>query len=190
MDASLVEPSEPTARANAAESRLADDSGAPEQVPLVTAQSWSQVPTADDPFQSWAETDVDCNSLAAFYPEDAALELDTGRCNFVTVEQSLPVALPQGAELQVELVHYDLVAPEPATARAAIAFESAGDGPSDAGLVTSWEREVAIPAPADIIVESFSTNRSLSAGDRILFHLQNHGQNTWRLERVDWLRPD
>jgi hypothetical protein len=159
-----------------------------ERMALVAAELWSAVPTERDPFLPWAEAEVDCNPLVGFYAELGALEIDTGRCNFVTLDQTLPVALPEGAELEVELVHFDLVAAAPASARAALLFARAADDLDGAEPATSWERRVAIPAPADRIVDRFRMNRSHSAGDRVLFHLQNHGQNTWMLVRIDWLR--
>lgn len=155
-------------------------------LPLVTADLWAPVASDRDPFSDWAEGAIDCNPLVGFFPELGALEIDTGQCNFVTVEQPLPLALAARSELEVELVHFDLVAAAPATARAAIAFASSNDV-SGAELTSSWEKPVPIPAPANRIVERFSNDEELSVGDRILFHLQNHGQNTWMLVRVDWV---
>jgi hypothetical protein len=155
-------------------------------LPLVTADLWAPVAGDRDPFSDWAEGEIECNPLVGFFPELGALEIDTGQCNFVTVEQPLPLALAARSELEVELVHFDLVAAAPATARAAVAFVGAnhvtGTEPR-----SSWEKPVPIPAPANRIVERFSNDEELSVGDRILFHLQNHGQNTWMLVRIDWL---
>lgn len=161
-------------------------------VALVEADLWVAVPLDVDPFASWTDEPVSCSPIAGYYPELDSLEVDTTRCNFVTLAQPLRVALPPGAELEVEVIHFDLAAAEPSEARLALSIASQGIASQpDAGAADSvdpvWERTVAIPGPANRIVDRFTLERGASPGDRILFHLQNHGQNTWRLVRVVWL---
>lgn len=168
----------------------ASDVGAsPEATSLVSAELWRAVPPERDPFLSWAEAEIDCSPVAGYFPEQGALEVDTGRCNFVTLEQPLPVALPAGAVLEVEIVHFDLIAATPAEGRAAIAFSDGTGAAGAPNLQPSWERSIAIPAPANRIVERFEIATTLARGAHVLFHLQNHGQNTWMLVRIDWLAP-
>jgi hypothetical protein len=160
-----------------------------QRIPLVSAEEWRAVSLAEDPFAGWAPAQVSCSPIAGYYPEQAGLEIDTTRCNFVTLTQPLLRALPAGARIEVEFVHFDLTAPEPAEARLALLLPT--DGSGDGGSpIPSWEITVPIPSAAKRVVEVFSTASALDENVPVLFHLQNHGQNTWRLLRVDWLAAD
>lgn len=160
-----------------------------QRIPLVSAEEWRAVSLAEDPFASWAPEEVSCSPIAGYYPEQPGLEIDTTRCNFVTLTQPLREALPAGARIEVELVHFDLTAPTPAEARLALLFPT--DGTTDGGSPSpSWEITLPIPSAAERIVQVFTTASALEENVPVLFHLQNHGQNTWRLLRVDWLVAD
>lgn len=157
---------------------------------LVDAEAWLLVPFPEDPFAEWATASVECSPIAGFYPEDEVLEIDTTRCNFVTLRQPLPVALPSKALLEIEIIHFDLTASAMGEARLAVGVgEITGAEPSMVGSLP-WERSIAIPGPADRIVERFAIQDAAEAGASVVFHLQNHGQNTWRLMRLDWLAPN
>ena len=68
-----------------------------------------------------------------------------------------------------ERVHFDLRAPEPATAHVAVLF----------GDEVQWELEIPIPSYAYVYTETFQATRALAPGEPIRLHLHNHGQNTW-----------
>lgn len=156
-------------------------------VALVDAELWVAIPLDTDPFASWTDAPISCSPIAGYYPELDSLEIDTTRCNFVTLAQPLRFALPPGAELEVEVIHFDLAAAEPGDARLALSVASHSDAGTFGSEAPVWERIIAIPSPANRIVDRFTLERGASIGDRILFHLQNHGQNTWRLVRVAWV---
>lgn len=157
-----------------------DGSVADTVVDLVEPSSWRAV-AADDPFAPWREEPTDCSPIAGYYTEEQTLEVDTGRCNFVTLWQPSKIALSAGAVLELEVVHFDLTSESPAEARVAIHVgEPTVDFPS-------WQQRIAIPGTANTIVDRFTLTRAVPQGTPLWFHLQNHGQNTWRLIRVQWL---
>jgi hypothetical protein len=124
-------------------------------------------------------TDVVPASLAPIralvgFVERGSLEVDTVNCNYLLVEHPAQRPVPRGSNVYLELVHFDLAAPEPATAHVALFF---GDD-------LQWELEIPIPSLAYVYKETFQATRDLAEGEPIRFHLHNHGQNTWLLDSL------
>jgi len=141
---------------------------------LVTASRWDAVDEADDPFSDSKADEAVCDSLG-YMPEDyegkPAFFVDTEACDYLTVEQPALIGVARGDTLHLRLYHYDLTAPDGGQAQLAIAF----------GEDTVWEEEVDIPADARMIDTTWQAVQSIEAGDPILFHVNNHGDNNYAL---------
>jgi hypothetical protein len=138
---------------------------------LVEASAWTLVATEDDPFVEWQTPEASCNPIAGFYVENGLLEVDTGFCNFLTVRQALRVDLSAGTWLRMQVVHFDLTAREPSRAHVAL----------QVGEERLWETQLPIPSPANLIDVEFALAEAAEREAPIFFHIDNHGQNTWRL---------
>ncbi|MEY4510656.1 MAG: hypothetical protein RLZZ450_2778 [Pseudomonadota bacterium] len=136
--------------------------------PLVDNQGWRRYEAALDPLRSHQPGELTCAASATFL-EYGSFEIDTTRCNYVLSEHPSQLALARGTELKMELLHYDLTAPEPAEAHVAILF----------GDALQWETSIPIPSAGDVVKASFTATRSLALGDPIRLHLHNHGGNAY-----------
>jgi hypothetical protein len=140
-------------------------------VPLIDQSEWRDYPAELDPLAVHQPDPIRC-TIAGWFVERGALEVVTQHCNYALLEHPAQHAVPAGSTVQLELVHFDLDAREPATAHVALFF----------GDALQWEREIPIPSPAYVYHETFQATRALEAGEPVRFHLHNHGQNTWLLD--------
>lgn len=138
---------------------------------LTSPMAWQPQAADDDPFADHRPADVMCPFGLGWLVELGGFEVNTGACNYGGFVQPSLRDIVRGAELRVGLYHFDLLAPEPATAHVAIQI----------GDRLIFEREVAIPGKADIVEVSLVADFDAPAGTPVVFHLHNHGQNTWAL---------
>jgi hypothetical protein len=157
----------------------AGDAAAPEdgatlrEVRLIDHESWQNYPVELDPLADHQPPAIKCG-IAGWFVEAGSLEVDTSHCNYLLIEHPAAVDVPAGSEIEIEIGHFDLLAPEPATAHLALLF--------DADL--QWEHFVDIPGPGNLQRSRFLTTRDLAAGEPIRVHLHNHGQNTWLIGQL------
>jgi hypothetical protein len=144
---------------------------------LIDHEQWQVLDAAADPLADHRPELVECG-LAGWYLETAKLEVDTNFCNYLAVAQPSLVALEQGQTVQVIFYHFDLVAPEPALAHVSILVD---------GEVL-WEQEITIPGDANVFLEEFPSPITAELGSEVVFHLHNHGQNTWVLQDLMAMR--
>ncbi|HTU58104.1 MAG TPA: hypothetical protein VMF89_06715, partial [Polyangiales bacterium] len=163
----------PPAPEEAGSAREADAGEPLPFVPLIDQQEWRNYESALDPLPEHQPDEIRC-TIAGWFVERGALEVDTQQCNYVLVEHPVQRAVPEGSTVQLELVHFDLDAPEPATAHVALFF----------GADLQWQREIPIPSFAYVYKETFQATRALDEGEPIRLHLHNHGQNTWLLDSL------
>lgn len=149
------------------------------EVSLLDPEAFAYADLATDPLASHQPEQIRCG-LTGFYPERGELELDTGGCNYLYVEQPAPRAVPTDSELHLVLRHFDLAAPELAVAHVAILF----------GDALQWETSIEIPAPANAYEVAWRSDAPLAEGAPIRVHLHNHGQNTWTLSSLTALLPE
>lgn len=142
-------------------------------VPLIDQKGWRNYEAAQDPLPEHQPDEIRC-TIAGWFVERGSLEVDTQHCNYLLVEHPAQRRVPAGSTIQLELVHFDLDATEPATAHVALFF--GGD--------VQWEREIPIPSFAYVYREKFLATRALEEGEPIRLHLHNHGQNTWLLDSL------
>ena len=140
------------------------------RVALTDPNGWEKQAAFQDPLADHRPADLHCG-LSAYFVETGYLEVDTMACPYVSVQQGSLHAIHAGDPVEIEVFHYDLTSPEPAQGHVAILF---GDD-------LQWERYIDIPQPANVIDDCFTATRDLKPGEPIVFHLHNHGQNTWAL---------
>lgn len=149
--------------------------GARDPEPLVDLEAFTVVShTSDDPFRDTRAPDPSCDLDTTGYElfgGEPSFGVDTARCGYVTVAAPALTHIDVGDPIHLRLWHFDLVAPEPATATVAIAV----------GGRTLFERNLAIPGPSGLDAPFFDAPFDAVAGDRVHFHVRNHGSNSYAL---------
>jgi hypothetical protein len=146
---------------------------------LVPLEGWSGVARDADPFiEDPSATPVCVGPGFRLEPIDDWLEIDTGQCNWVTLTGSAEAAVGEGQLLALTVSHFNLEAGAPAEAHLRLML----------GECPAWSKMIAIPGAAAVYEEQFASPCALAASDRILFHLDNHGQNTYQLQDLSSLR--
>ena len=97
-----------------------------------------------------------------------------GECHYLAAGQPLLRDVPDGAPIAVQRWHQPLHADPAAEGHLALAI----------GGEVIWERTVAIPAPYAVIRDLVAAPRAQLAGETVVFHVHNHGANTWNLGAV------
>lgn len=143
-------------------------------VDLVKPQLWVQQGEADDPFADHRPSSIECALGLGWLVEVTGFEVNTGACNYGAFTQPTLREIVPGAQISLSLYHFDLVASEPATAHAVLMV----------GDHVLLEREVAIPGKAMVYDLDLVADFELPAGSPAVFHLHNHGQNTWTLGSI------
>jgi hypothetical protein len=140
-------------------------------VELVEPTVWQPLAAANDPFADHRPATVDCAFGLGWVVEPTGVEINTATCNYGALVQPSLQPVVRGAQLSLQLYHFDLVAAEPATAHVAVLI----------GEHKVFEREVAIPGKADVYEVDLVADFDAPAGTPVVLHLHNHGQNTWTL---------
>ncbi|MEZ4452497.1 MAG: hypothetical protein R3B09_23740 [Nannocystaceae bacterium] len=152
-----------------------DDAGSIDDAAATLAlapEGWAPVDEGDDPYAERRPERVECPAGEGFGVEGyGALEVHTGACNWLSVVQPAPADVPAGATVRVRLWAIDLTAPEPAVATIGVAIDGE----------PSWSRELPIPSSTQLIRDTFTLDRPVAAGAPIVFHVDNHGSNTYAL---------
>jgi len=144
------------------------------EVALVDNELWEQVAIAHDPWIARLPAEVTCGA-GAFKVESGALEIDTGVCNFITLQQPLLADVERCDLVRLMFWHLKLYAgPEGAQAYAALKI----------GDRTFFERDIPIP-PKGALEASYTPawdiEAPISKGTPVRLHIQNHGLNSWKL---------
>jgi hypothetical protein len=146
--------------------------------PLVGAEDWTPRARERDPFVG-EEPPPACDLPGVRLEEEQGwLELDTTECGFITVAGGARDDVEQGQELALAVSHFDLEASEPATAELRLRFEECD----------VWSESIAIPSSANLIEARFDSPCPITQGGQVLFHLRNHGENTYQLRSLEVLR--
>jgi hypothetical protein len=146
---------------------------------LVALDAWSSVSRAEDPFVDDVDAAPACVG-PGFYLEQQYhwLEIDTGLCNWVTLRAGTLDAVTEGQMLQLTVSHYDLEAAAPAAAELRLTLDACA----------AWSKTIPIPSDAAVYKEQFASPCALPKHGSMLFHLNNHGQNTYQLQDLSSLR--
>lgn len=150
--------------------------------PLTSRQSlvihalWGLVEPSEDPFAD-RPADAGCKTsgvMAELLAEEPVFSVDTGFCNYVTVTQPLLRDVAAGDSLKVRLWHFELTAPLPASAHAAVVVDD----------VHLLDEQIAIPGAGGLLTRELVAPHAIAAGAAVYFHLHNHGANSWALVEV------
>lgn len=147
--------------------------GAVSYLSVIDQSEWANYPPELDPLADHQPDPIDCG-IAGWFVERGEIEVSTGQCNYVLVEHPAQVDIPKSGTLELEVLHFDLDAVEPATAHIAVLFDDE----------VQWEREIPIPSFAYVYKDTLQATRALSVGEPVRLHLHNHGQNTWKLSSL------
>ena len=137
---------------------------------LIDHEQWATVELDDDPLADHRPAEITC-TVAGWFVENEALEINTNYCNYLAIGQPSLAAVTEGRTVELVFYHFNLVAPEPALAHLAIVLDGA----------LLWEQDIEIPGSALVYQHEFAAPFSAPAGSPLIFHLHNHGQNTWAL---------
>lgn len=139
---------------------------------LIDHAAWRALPIEVDPFWD-AEPDYRACGVADWLIEgdvEPYLELQTGACNYATLVQPSLAAVARGDVIMLALSHTSLNGIE-AVGRAAILL----------GSSELWSRPVPIRAEPESHNIEWTAPEAFPAGTQITFHVENHGENAWRL---------
>lgn len=158
-----------------AASSLVTACGPREVEPLVDLEAFTIVShEASDPFRDEAPSDPSCDLATTGYElfgGEPSFGVDTMRCGYVTAATEALTYVETGDQIHLRLWHFDLIAPEAATATVAIAI----------GGRTLYERFLEIPGPSGLDAPYFEAPFDGKAGDPVHFHVRNHGSNSYAL---------
>jgi hypothetical protein len=147
--------------------------------PLALLDDWSRVARADDPLIEEPSAVAECRGAGFWLERDLGwLEIDSGACGWVTLRAPARGEVVLGQELALAVSHYDLIAGAPAEASLRLLFEDC----------QVWSRDISIPSPAAVYEEQFASPCALGENAPILFHVHNHGQNTYQFRGILALR--
>ncbi len=149
--------------------------GVREVEPLVDLEAFTVVShEAADPFRDQAPSDANCDLATTGYElfgGEPSFGVDTMRCGYVTAEARALTHIAEGDQIHIRLWHFDLIAPEAATATVAIAVRGE----------TLYEQFLAIPGPSGLDAPYFEAPFDAETGDPVHFHVRNHGSNSYAL---------
>ena len=144
---------------------------------LINLFDWTATESEQDPFIEYWSDHMRCTA-SDHGPENlagvVAYSIQTGGCNWLTIEQPSLTAVREGDLLRAEIWHSTLSAPEPASARVGLAT---GEGI----LVQVLEP---IPQPGRLIELDFRAESPIAKNSMIYFHISNHGANSWHLLNI------
>ena len=147
-------------------------------LPLIHYKNWKRVPLEKDPYRAYRKTNSRCEALGMKF-EDDLLELDTRYCNYITLEQHSLTEVREGEALQFVMWHQTLTSSTPGKAYVVITI----DGQQ------IWKKDILIPGKAKAYQPFWTPKKPIPKGARIVFHLHNHGENSWRIHSLTTGQP-
>lgn len=147
-------------------------------LPLVKGSGWEPLEPRQDPFWERAEGRQPCGQND-FGEEYGGLEVSTSYCGYLTLSQPLLRALQPGDLLELSAWHGPLVSAAPAEGLMSL---------SVAGQAL-WSEVLLIPAAARSWVVRFESKVEAPAGEPLIFHISNHGSNSYTLYALKVAAP-
>ena len=156
-------------------------SSSAEHVVLVTPEGWQQVPSTADIYWSQRATEetMVCDQQD-WMAEASGVEVNTSFCNYATLTQPSLVALNAGDTVRITLWWQTLMSNEPADGFLSIML----------GDELLYEETINIPGDADARTIDVTLIAPAPAATPILFHVDNHGTNSWTLGTLRYVRND
>jgi hypothetical protein len=146
-------------------------------VELIDMFGFSQTPGEQDPWfgdgvKATEELCVKPDWFAETTPDGDWFDVRTDFCSYVTVSQELTVFIPEGALIEVDILHFLITEGETPWTLAI--------GMGTPGLEV-WSTEITVPQVMNSFSDSWTTDRDYEAGECVYFHVSNHGANVWTL---------
>ncbi len=142
--------------------------------PLVHAGRWMTVDADADPWVDERPAVIECPEYA-IEVEPGGLEIDTGDCDYATLQQPALSAIAAGDEVAFIFWHNALTAESEAVAHVALQI----------GPHLIWEITLPIPGPGGVHIPTMRAHFSAPVGTPVYLHLHNHGANTWLFSTVE-----
>lgn len=139
---------------------------------MLTDPEW-WTPIADDGIN-----DVDAPPCEVWWIEEGVVEVRTDLCPRFSVAQPVPRRLSAGDRLGGGVQWQALDAEEPAEAHLVLLVDGE----------RVFERRPRIPGPGATVTWEAPLLHDVPAGAPIVWHLHNHGSNSYRLGDVGWTR--
>lgn len=141
---------------------------------MVDAELW-RAWEGPDPFGE--QGDRYCDPLAwgpADFGSERVFDVWTQQCAWVTVWQASMVELGRRDRLHITLFHDLMSGPSDVDAHLGLAL----------GEEIVWQETVPIPSDAAFVLADLELKQRFEAGTPVLFHVDNHGSNSYHLIEV------
>ena len=159
---------------NTSSSREPECTAWDEPAVIASATLWQPVPIEEDPFVGITHGDpVRCQPEhygAELEDETLWFGIDTVDCGYLTLEQPALEALCPGDVIALQLWHFTLSGGDDFE----VALSFGGDGPD-------VQQTIAVPTDGVLVQTDWTVDRPIAKGQAVIFHLSNHGSNSWGL---------
>lgn len=143
-------------------------------VNMLEHTQWKVVADDQNPYAKQRSSKHICDLSLGKKIEDGVLEINTNYCNFITLEQKAAVEVRAGEQLHFTMWHLDLYAETKGQAYVILTIDGQ----------TIWETTIPIPYKAEFYEAKWSPKAPIPKDARIVFHLRNHGANTWKIHSL------
>ena len=144
---------------------------------LVTGDQWSLLEPDLDPFFDQLGSRKTCGSLD-FGPEYDGVEVSTKFCDYISLVQPLSFEIEKEDKLKLNLWHNLLISNDPSEGVISIQI-------ADQEL---WSQRLIIPSPAYSWTFEIDSPQDFQTGDSVIFHVRNHGANSYTLNELSVAR--
>lgn len=166
-----------------------------EIVPLIDVARFNLIDAADDPFVSGdpaaffadrsdpddqrprlceTPTEVGPNTLG----DEAVFDVDTFRCSWATLEQPLLQDIEGADRIRVRIFYFSQLA----------TFLTEGRNVLTVGDQVVLDESVALPTESGLLGFEAPLPLSGAQGDRVVWHVANHGENSWNFIELSMVR--
>jgi hypothetical protein len=159
-----------------------DDPFAADKTKLLEPNGDGQYPP-DDPGGDTPHNDRVCQMPADVFSEvldeDTSLTVNTNVCGWATISEPLSDDFAIGQSMFARLFYFQQIAPGIADAHVLVTV--AGQ--------TVFQKTLPLPQPSTLIAEDFKSPVAGKKGDPLLWHIDNHGVNTWNILELSKTTP-
>ena len=147
--------------------------------PLVEGDAWRILDPEADPYRAALVGRTRCDRTD-FGEEYGGVELSTVRCGYLTLSQGLQRSIARGALIELQFWHSSLVSERPHEGLIALRI----------GEEELLRQPISIPADAKSWTLRWESERALDVDTEVLFHVHNHGANSYVLYRLSVGLPE
>ena len=145
---------------------------------LIDGAMWQIALDHSDPFRAFIEERTPCR-ITDFGEEYGGVEVSTQRCDYITLTQPLLFDVMDGALLELNLWHSPLLSDELSQGMIVLQVDQ----------TVLWTHALNIPTPAQSWTVQFPSPISMKAGTPLIFHIRNHGANSYTLHHLSVAHP-